>query len=72
MKAMILFLLVVRMLFLGAAGAMCIFGLTAQGEAASEVHWGWRVGYGFGLLLCGFLIGRVWQTMKVTWLEQRK
>lgn len=67
MKKMMLFLLGVRMLFLAAATAMCLYGLFAQGEV--DPGFGWRLGYLGGLLLCGFLIGQVWKSLKATWRE---
>jgi len=67
MKKMMLFLLGVRMLFLAAATAMCLFGLFARGEVDPGI--GWRIGYFAGLMVCGFLIGQVWKSLKATWRE---
>jgi hypothetical protein len=69
MKFMLIFLLVVRMLFLSAAGAFCIFGL--RYAADPKVQWYWTVGYVVVLAACVFLIGRVWASLKATWEEKK-
>lgn len=65
MKFMLLFLLVVRMLFLSAAGAFCIFGLLHAADP--KVQWYWTVGHVVVLGACVFLIGKVWASLKATW-----
>ncbi len=67
MKAMMLFLLGVRLLFLSAAGAMCIYGLSHAADARME--WYWTLGHVVVLAACVFLIGRVWASVKATWKE---
>ncbi len=62
---MLTFLLVVRMLFLSAAGAFCIFGLLHANDP--KVQWYWTVGHVTVLAACVFLIGRVWASLKATW-----
>jgi hypothetical protein len=65
MKYMMLFLLGMRLLFLSAAGAFCIFGLLHAADP--KVPWYWTVGHVVVLAACGFLIGRVWASLKATW-----
>ena len=65
---MLIFLLVVRMLFLSAAGAFCIFGLLHANDP--KVQWYWTVGHLVVLAACGFLIGRVWASLKATWQQK--
>ena len=67
MKAMMLFLLGVRLLFLSAAGAMCIYGLLHAADP--KVQWYWTLGHAVVLAACVFLIGRVWASVKATWKE---
>ena len=67
MRYMLLFLLVVRMLFLSAAGAFCIFGLLHAADP--KVQWYWTVGHVVVLAACVFLIGRVWASLKQTWKQ---
>ncbi len=62
-----LFLLGVRLLFLSAAGAMCIYGLSHAADVKME--WYWTVGHVVVLIACAFLIGRVWASLKATWKE---
>ena len=64
---MLLFLLVVRMLFLSAAGAFCIFGLLHAADP--KVQWYWTVGHVVVLGACVFLIGKVWASLKATWKQ---
>jgi len=64
---MLLFLLVVRMLFLSAAGAFCIFGLLHAADP--KVQWYWTVGHVVVLAACVFLIGKVWASLKTTWKQ---
>jgi len=66
-KFMLIFLLVVRLLFLSAAGAMCIYGLLHAADP--NVQWYWTVGHVAVLAVSVFLIGRVWATLKATWQE---
>jgi hypothetical protein len=66
---MLIFLLVVRMLFLSAAGAFCIFGLLHATDP--KVQWYWTVGHIVVLAACVFLIGRVWASLKATWQEKK-
>ena len=66
-KFMLIFLLGVRLLFLSAAGAMCIYGLSHAADAKME--WYWTVGHIAVLAVSVFLIGRVWATLKATWKE---
>ena len=65
---MLLFLLVVRMLFLSAAGAFCIFGLLHAADP--KVQWYWTVGHVVVLAACVFLIGQVWASLKATWQQK--
>ena len=65
---MLLFLLVVRMLFLSAAGAFCIFGLLHAADP--KVQWYWTVGHVVVLTGCVFLIGKVWASLKSTWQQK--
>jgi hypothetical protein len=67
MKSMMLFLLGVRLLFLSAAGAMCIYGLLHAADP--KVLWYWTVGHAVVLAGCVFLIGKVWASLKATWKE---
>jgi hypothetical protein len=67
MKTMMLFLLGVRLLFLSAAGAMCVYGLLHAADP--NVHWYWTVGHALVLAGCVFLIGKVWASLKATWKE---
>ena len=67
MKTMMLFLLGVRLLFLSAAGAMCVYGLLHAADP--KVLWYWTVGHALVLAACVFLIGKVWGSMKATWKE---
>ena len=67
MKYLLLFLLVVRMLFLSAASAFCIFGLLHAADP--KVQWYWTVGHVLVLAACVFLIGRVWASLKATWKQ---
>jgi hypothetical protein len=67
MKYMLLFLLVVRLLFLSAAGAFCIWGLLHAADA--KVPWYWTVGHAVVLAACVFLVGRVWASLKTTWKQ---
>ena len=67
MKTMMLFLLGVRLLFLSAAGAMCVYGLLHAADP--NVQWYWTVGHGVVLAGCVFLIGKVWASLKATWKE---
>lgn len=67
MRYMLLFLLVVRMLFLSAAGAFCIFGLLHAADP--KVQWYWTVGHVVVLGACVFLIGKVWASLKATWKQ---
>ena len=67
MKYMLLFLLVVRLLFLSAAGAFCIFGLLHAADP--KVQWYWTVGHVIVLAACVFLVGRVWASLKATWKQ---
>jgi len=64
---MLIFLLVVRMLFLSAAGAFCIFGLLHAADP--KVQWYWTVGHVVVLAGCVFLIGKVWASLKATWKQ---
>ena len=64
---MLIFLLVVRMLFLSAAGAFCIFGLLHAADP--KVQWYWTVGHVVVLTGCVFLIGKVWASLKATWQQ---
>ena len=57
MKTMMLFLLGVRLLFLSAAGAMCVYGLLHAADP--NVQWFWTVGHALVLAGCVFLIGKV-------------
>jgi len=66
---MLIFLLVVRMLFLSAAGAFCIFGLLHAADP--KVQWYWTVGHVVVLAACVFLIGRVWASLKAICQEKR-
>ena len=66
-KYMLLFLLVVRMLFLSAAGAFCIWGLLHAADP--KVQWYWTVGHAVVLAACVFLVGRVWASLKATWKQ---
>jgi len=65
MKFMMLILLGMRLLFLSFAGAFCIFGLLHAADP--KVQWYWTVGHVVVLVACGFLIGRVWASLKATW-----
>ena len=65
MKTMLLILLGVRLLFLSAAGAMCIYGLLHAADP--KVQWYWTLGHAVVLATCVFLIGRVWASLKATW-----
>ena len=67
MKTMMLFLLGVRLLFLSAAGAMCVYGLLHAADP--KVLWYWTVGHAVVLAGCVFLIGKVWASLKATWKE---
>jgi hypothetical protein len=67
MKTMMLFLLGVRLLFLSAAGAMCVYGLLHAADP--NVQWYWTVGHVVVLAGCVFLIGKVWASLKATWKE---
>ena len=67
MKTMMLLLLGVRLLFLSAAGAMCLYGLLHAADP--KVAWYWTVGHAVVLAACVFLIGRVWASLKATWKE---
>lgn len=67
MKYMMLFLLSVRLLFLAAAGAMCIYGLLHAADPS--VAWYWTVGHVVVLTACVFITGRVWASLKATWKE---
>jgi hypothetical protein len=67
MKSMMLFLLGVRLLFLSAAGAMCVYGLLHAADP--KVLWYWTVGHALVLAACVFLVGKVWGSMKATWKE---
>jgi hypothetical protein len=67
MKTMMLILLGVRLLFLAAAGAMCLYGLLHAADP--KVQWYWSVGHAVVLAACVFLIGRVWASLKATWKE---
>jgi hypothetical protein len=67
MKTMMLFLLGVRLLFLSAAGAMCVYGLLHAADP--KVLWYWTVGHVVVLAGCVFLIGKVWTSLKATWKE---
>ncbi len=67
MKAMMLFLLGVRLLFLSAAGAMCVYGLLHAADP--KVLWYWTVGPVVVLAACVFLLGHVWASHKSTWQE---
>ena len=67
MKFMMLFLLGVRLLFLSAAGAMCVYGLLHAADP--KVLWYWTVGHVLVLAACVFLIGKVWASLKATWKE---
>lgn len=65
MKAMLLFLLAVRMLFLLGAAGLCIWGFLAAGEpGAAQTPWLWKVGYAVGLIVTSVLIGFVWKSAK--------
>jgi hypothetical protein len=66
-KTMMLFLLGVRLLFLSAAGAMCVYGLLHAADP--KVLWYWTVGHVLVLAACVFLIGKVWASLKATWKE---
>ena len=66
-KFMMLFLLGVRLLFLSAAGAMCVYGLLHAADP--KVLWYWTVGHVLVLAACVFLIGKVWASLKATWKE---
>jgi hypothetical protein len=66
-KKFILFMLGLRLLFLTAAVAMCVFGLLAAGEPG--IPWTWRAGYAAGLGLSAFLWTRVWKAVVQTWKE---
>jgi hypothetical protein len=66
-KFMLIFLLVVRLLFLSAAGAMCVYGLLHATDP--KVLWYWTVGHVLVLAACVFLIGKVWASLKATWKE---
>lgn len=68
MKTMMLILLGVRLLFLAAAGAFCVFGLLHAGDP--KVAWYWTAGHLVVLAACGFLIGRVWASLKATWQQK--
>jgi hypothetical protein len=65
MKTMLLILLGLRLLFLSAAGAMCVYGLLHAADPA--VAWYWTVGHVVVLAASVFLIGRVWASLKATW-----
>jgi hypothetical protein len=65
---MLLFLLGVRLLFLSAAGAFCIFGLLHAADP--KVQWYWTVGHAVVLVVCMFLIGKVWASLKATWQQK--
>ena len=67
MKTMMLILLGVRLLFLSAAGAMCVYGLLHAADP--KVQWYWTVGHAVVLAACVFLIGKVWTSLKATWKE---
>ncbi len=66
-KKFILFLLAVRMIFLGLASLGCVFAIVSGFK--DGVEWYWPVGGVLALGLCGFLIGQVWASMKATWKE---
>ena len=68
MKSMMLFLLGVRLLFLSAAGAMCVYGLLHAADP--KVLWYWTVGHVVVLTGCVFLIGKVWASLKATWQQK--
>ena len=68
MKSMMLFLLGVRLLFLSAAGAMCVYGLLHAADP--KVLWYWTVGHVVVLTGCVFLIGQVWASLKATWQQK--
>ena len=67
MKKFILFLLAVRMIFLGLASLGCLFAIVSGFK--DGVEWYWPVGGVLALGLCGFLIGKVWASLKATWKE---
>ncbi|MBM3826614.1 MAG: hypothetical protein FJ410_07865 [Verrucomicrobia bacterium] len=67
MKTMMQFLLGVRLLFLSAAGAMCVYGLLHAADP--QVQWYWTVGHVVVLAVSVFLIGKVWASLKATWKE---
>lgn len=65
MKTMMLILLGVRMLFLVFACFGCVFAIISG--LRPGVEWYWPTGGALGLGMCGFLIGRVWASLKATW-----
>ncbi len=67
MKSMILFLLGVRLLFLVLACFGSMFAIISG--LREGVEWYWPAGGVLGLGLCGFLIGRVWASLKATWKQ---
>jgi len=64
---MLTFLLVVRLLFLSAAGGFCIWALSQAADP--KVQWYWTVGHAVVLAACVFLVGRVWASLKTTWKQ---
>ena len=68
MKSMMHILLSVRLLFLSAAGAFCIWGLLH--DADPKVQWYWTVGHAVVLAACVFLVGQVWASLKATWQQK--
>lgn len=70
MKAMLTFLLVVRLLFLLGAAGLCIFGFLAAGRpGAAETPWLWKTGYALGLVVSSVLIGMVWKSLRKVWQD---
>lgn len=68
MKAMLLFLLTVRVLFLLGAAGLCIWGFLAAGDPqATPAPWVWKIGYALGLIATSVLIGFVWRSAKEIW-----
>ena len=62
---MLLILLGMRLLFLSAAGAMCVYGLLHAADP--KVAWYWTLGHAVVLGASVFLIGKVWASLKETW-----
>jgi VIT1/CCC1 family predicted Fe2+/Mn2+ transporter len=65
MKAMLLLLLGVRLVFLVLACFGCVFAILSG--LKQGVEWYWPAGGALGLALCGYLIGQVWSSLKATW-----